>query len=150
MLNDIIKFFKIAKNSGYKIAVSDALSYLGLYYNSQNGIKFRDIRINFSCEIKQLLPDSTILPHPVGIVISPTAEIGENVRIYQNVTIGWTLGDENETAAKIEDDVIIYAGATIIGDITIGEGAVVGANAVVLDDVEPGSTVVGIPAKKVQ
>jgi serine acetyltransferase len=149
MLIRVIKFIKIVRESEFTVALEKSCSYLGLSLDYKNTTKFRDLRILFSCDIKQELPDTTILPHPVGIVISGSAEIGENVRIYQNVTIGWTLGDDNKTAGAIGDDVTIYSGATIIGDVNIGEGAVIGSNAVVLDDVEEYTTVVGVPAREV-
>jgi len=106
------------------------------------------LKIKFSCDIKKNLPKSVNLPHPVGIVISNTAEIGENVTIYQNVTIGWTLGEKERKAGSIGDNVIIYSGAKIIGNITIGDNAIVGANAVVIHDVPENMTVVGVPASK--
>lgn len=83
-------------------------------------------------------------------VIGETAEIGDNVTIYQNVTLGGTNpadGVAGKRHPTIEDDVIIGSGAQILGPITVGKGARIGANAVVTKDVQPGAVMVGIPAK---
>lgn len=93
------------------------------------------------CEIGLALPDSVFLPHPLGIVIHHAAQIGENVVIGHQVTIGGR--DLIVDMPKIGDGVYIGAGAKILGKLTIGRGATVGANAVVTKDVPPGRTVVG-------
>ncbi|MEO1170320.1 MAG: serine O-acetyltransferase EpsC [Pseudomonadota bacterium] len=83
-------------------------------------------------------------------VIGETAQIGDNVTIYQNVTLGGTNpadGVPGKRHPTIEDDVIIGSGAQILGPVTIGKGARIGANAVVTKDVQPGAVMVGIPAK---
>ena len=89
-----------------------------------------------------------VIDHGVGVVIGETAVIGSNVLIYHQVTLG---GTGNETGAKrhptLCDGVMIAAGAKILGDIHIGSNARVGANAVVLKDVPPGATAVGVPAR---
>ncbi|MGB9814257.1 MAG: serine O-acetyltransferase EpsC [Thermovenabulum sp.] len=91
------------------------------------------------------------IDHGIGVVIGETAEIGNNVTIYHGVTLGAT---GNETNVKrhptVEDDVVIGAGAKILGPVRIGRGAKIGANAVVLKDVPPYTTVVGIPAVEVK
>lgn len=84
-----------------------------------------------------------LLPHPTGIVIHPDAEIGPNCLLFQQVTIGMRDGK----VAVIEGHVDIGAGAKIMGGITIGRHAKIGANAVVLCDVPEGATAVGVPAK---
>jgi len=84
-----------------------------------------------------------LMPHPNGIVIHPDAEIGPNCLLFQQVTIGTRGGG----APRIEGHVDIGAGAKIIGAVTIGKNARIGANCVVLDDVPPGATAVGIPAR---
>src|SRR5262245_14877012 len=85
-----------------------------------------------------------LIPHPNGIVIHPDAKIGVNCLIFQQVTVG-TRGSGG--APVIEGHVDIGAGAKILGPVRVGAHALVGANSVVLADVERGITVVGLPAK---
>ena len=85
-------------------------------------------------------------------VVGETAEIGNDVTIYQNVTLGGTnpsTGVGGKRHPTIEDDVVIGSGAQVLGPITVGRGAKIGANSVVTKDVAPGATVVGIPARAV-
>ena len=84
------------------------------------------------------------MPHPNGIVIHPDAEIGPNCVLFQQVTIGTR---EGSGAPKIGGHVDIGAGAKILGDVTIGKNARIGANCVVLNDVPEDATAVGIPAR---
>ncbi|MFC6719697.1 serine O-acetyltransferase [Natrialbaceae archaeon GCM10025810] len=89
------------------------------------------------------------IDHGMGVVIGETAEIGDDVHMYHGVTLG---GDTNEPVKRhptIEGGVQIGANATLLGDITVGEGATVGAGSVLTRDVEPGATVAGVPAKRV-
>ncbi len=85
-------------------------------------------------------------------VIGETAEIGNDVTIYQNVTLGGTnpsTGVGGKRHPTLKDQVVIGSGAQVLGPIEVGEGAKVGANAVVTKDVVPGATMVGIPARPV-
>jgi len=86
------------------------------------------------------------LPHPVAIVIGDDCVIGSNVTLYQNVTLGQRR-DDIPGGPRIEDNVTIYAGAVVAGSITIGRGASIAANALVLEDVRPGERVGGNPAR---
>ncbi len=97
------------------------------------------------------------IDHGMGVVIGETSVIGEGVTLYHDVTLGGispAVDSHSQVNEKrhptLEDDVIVGSGAQILGPITIGEGARVGANSVVLKDVARGATVVGIPAKPVR
>ncbi len=79
-----------------------------------------------------------------GVILHPSVRIGDNVRIYHNVTIGVRDG---RPAATVGDRAFLGTGATILGPVTIAAGTMVGAHAVVLTDTEPGSTYVGVPAR---
>ena len=88
--------------------------------------------------------------HGSGVVIGETAEIGENVTIYQGVTLGGTGFQAGKRHPTVEDNVTIGSGAKLLGPITVGHGAKVGANSVVIEDVPPCSTVVGNPGHPVK
>ncbi|WP_121744164.1 serine O-acetyltransferase [Natronorubrum halophilum] len=102
----------------------------------------------------EIHPGATIgrrvtIDHGMGVVIGETAEVGDDVHMYHGVTLG---GDTNEPVKRhptVESGVRIGANATLLGDITVGTDAAVGAGSVVTRDVEPGSTVVGVPAERV-
>ena len=90
------------------------------------------------------------IDHGHGIVIGETAEIGDDVMIYQGVTLGGTGKDVGKRHPTIESGVMIGAGAKVLGPITVGKNAKVAAGAVVVKDVEPNSTVVGVPGSVVR
>lgn len=90
------------------------------------------------------------IDHGSGIVIGETTEIGNNVTIYQGVTLGGTGKDVGKRHPTIEDDVMISAGAKVLGPLTIGKGSKIGAGSVVLKSVPPYCTVVGIPGRVVK
>ncbi|MDR2090158.1 MAG: serine O-acetyltransferase [Clostridiales bacterium] len=90
------------------------------------------------------------IDHGTGVVIGETAEIGDNVVIYQGVTLGGTGKDTGKRHPTIEDDVMISSGSKVLGPITIGRGSKIGANSVVLKNVPPYSTVVGVPGRIVR
>jgi serine O-acetyltransferase len=91
-----------------------------------------------------------VIDHGMGVVIGETAEIGDDVTLYQQVTLGGTSLAHGKRHPTIGDNVIVGAGAKVLGNITVGANARVGSNAVVLESVPPGATVVGIPARAVQ
>lgn len=91
-----------------------------------------------------------VIDHGTGIVIGETAEIGDDVLLYQGVTLGGTGKDVGKRHPTVGNRVMISAGAKVLGPITIGDGARVAAGAVVLKDVPPDCTVVGVPAKVVK
>ena len=90
-----------------------------------------------------------MLDHATGLVIGETAVVGNNVSILQSVTLGGTGKEHGDRHPKVGDGVLISAGAKILGNIRIGEGAKVGAGSVVLQEVPPHTTVAGVPAKVV-
>lgn len=90
------------------------------------------------------------IDHGMGVVIGETAEIGDDVLIYQGVTLGGTSLKKEKRHPTIEDHVMISAGAAVIGPVTIGRGSRIGAGAVVVSSAPPYSTIVGIPGKIVE
>jgi serine O-acetyltransferase len=90
------------------------------------------------------------IDHGMGVVIGETTEIGNDVLIYQGVTLGGTSLSKGKRHPTIEDGVMISAGAAVIGPVTIGRGSRIGAGAVVVSSAPPGSTIVGIPGKIVE
>jgi serine O-acetyltransferase len=102
----------------------------------------------------EIHPGATIgkrffIDHGMGVVIGETAEIGENVTIYHGVTLGGTSLSKGKRHPTLECDVVVGAGAKILGAITIGEASRIGANAVVVKNVPPNSVVVGVPGQVV-
>lgn len=89
------------------------------------------------------------IDHGMGVVIGETCEIGDNVTIYQGVTLGGTGKEKGKRHPTIEDNVLIATGAKVLGSITIGKNSKVGGGSVVLKDVPPNATVVGIPGRVV-
>lgn len=87
------------------------------------------------------------IDHGAGVVIGETAVIGNDVLIYQQVTLGGVSTDKGKRHPTLEDNVVIGAGAKVLGNITIGENSKVGANSVVVNNVPTDSTAVGIPAR---
>ena len=102
----------------------------------------------------EIHPGATIgkrlfIDHGFGVVIGETAIVGDDVLIYHGVTLGGVSTSSGKRHPTIGDGVMIGCGAKISGDIVIGDNAKIGANAVVLCDVAPDTTLVGIPAKEV-
>jgi serine O-acetyltransferase len=94
--------------------------------------------------------DGLFIDHGTGVVIGETAEIGRDVTLYQGVTLGGTGFATGKRHPTVQDNVTIGSGAKLLGPITIGHGAKIGANAVVIHDVPPNSTVVGNPGHPVR
>jgi len=106
---------------------------------------FTGIEIHPGAELGQGL----FIDHGMGVVIGETTEIYENVTLYQGVTLGGTGKEKGKRHPTIKSNVVIGAGAKVLGPIEIGEGARIGAGSVVLQSVPPGTTVVGIPGRVV-
>jgi len=104
------------------------------------------IEIHPAAEIGEAL----FIDHGAGVVIGETAEIGENVTLYQGVTLGGTGFARGKRHPTVEDDVVVGSGAKLLGPIRVGRGSKVGANSVVIHDVPPNSTVVGNPGHPVR
>jgi len=94
--------------------------------------------------------DGFFIDHATGVVIGETSEIGDNVSVYQGVTLGGVSTEKTKRHPTIGNNVVIGAGATILGPVTIGDNVRVGAGSVVVKSVPPNSTVVGVPAKIVK
>jgi serine O-acetyltransferase len=104
-----------------------------------------------------IIGDDLFIDHGMGVVIGETSEIGDGVTLYHDVTLGGvapSVDSQNQRNTKrhptLEDGVIVGSGAQVLGPITVGRDARVGANAVVTKDVPAGTTVVGVPARAVQ
>lgn len=103
----------------------------------------------------EIHPGATIGPrffidHGTGVVIGETAVIGADVTIYHGVTLGGVRSQKGKRHPTVADNVVIGAGAKVLGDILIGESSRIGANAVVIKDVEPEKVVVGIPGRAIE
>lgn len=96
-----------------------------------------------------VIGDGFFIDHGMGVVIGETAEIGQNVTIYHGVTLGGTSLVHGKRHPTIEDNVVIGAGAKVLGAIVIGSNSRIGANAVVVKSVPPESVVVGVPGQVV-
>ncbi len=103
------------------------------------------IEIHPGCRIG----DRFFIDHGTGVVIGETAEIGNDVTLYQGVTLGGVSLDKGKRHPTLGNGVIVGAGAAVLGPFRVGDGARIGSNAVVLREVPAGATVVGVPARQV-
>lgn len=117
---------------------------LALFIQSRNSEVF-SVDIHPAC----VMGKGIMFDHATGIVIGETTVIEDNVSILQQVTLGGTGNEQGDRHPKIRSGVLISAGAKVLGNIEVGEGAKVGAGSVVLNDVTPHTTVVGVPARVV-
>lgn len=115
-------------------------------YVSQRALKKTGIEIHPGATIGRRL----VIDHGTGVVIGETTEIGDDVLIYQGVTLGGTGKDVGKRHPTIGNNVMISAGAKVLGPFKIGDNSRVAAGAVVLEEVPPNSTVVGVPARVVR
>ncbi|MEG1504868.1 MAG: serine O-acetyltransferase EpsC [Lachnospiraceae bacterium] len=103
----------------------------------------------------EIHPGATIgkglfIDHGTGVIIGETAIIGDNVTLYQGVTLGGTGKEQGKRHPTLQDNVMVSAGARVIGSFTIGENSKIGAGSVVLEEVPPNCTVVGVPGRIVR
>ena len=115
-------------------------------YISQRGVRKTGIEIHPGARIGKGL----FIDHGNGVIIGETAVIGDNVTIYQGVTLGGNGKEHGKRHPTVEDNVMISAGAKVLGSFTIGANSKIGAGSVVLDEVPPDSTVVGVPGRVVK
>ncbi len=113
---------------------------------SQRGARKTGIEIHPGAVIGKGL----FIDHGSGVIIGETTIIGDNVTLYQGVTLGGTGKEQGKRHPTLEDNVMVSAGAKIIGSFTIGENSKIGAGSVVLEEVPPNCTVVGVPGRVVR
>ena len=115
-------------------------------YISQRGVRKTGSEIHPGAQIGKGL----FIDHGNGVIIGETTIIGNNVTLYQGVTLGGTGKEHGKRHPTIGDNVMISAGAKVLGSFTIGENSKIGAGSVVLSEVPPNSTVVGVPGRVVK
>jgi len=127
--------------------ISSALRKAGVpffpRYISQIGKFFTGIEIHPGA----VIGDGLFIDHGMGVVIGETAIIGNNVTLYQGVTLGGTGKEKGKRHPTLGNNIVVGTGAKVLGNITIGDNSYIGANAVVIKDVPPNSTVVGVPGR---
>ena len=137
--------------SGYKAVRSHRRAYWFYHHNmkfiaryiSQRSRHKTGIEIHPAAKIGKGL----VIDHGMGVVIGETAEVGENCTIYQGVTLGGTGKDTGKRHPTIGNNVLVGAGAKVLGPFKVGDNARIAANAVVLSEVHDNSTAVGVPAR---
>lgn len=138
----------------FKVILSYRLAhklYLGKHYFlarwiSQRAARKTGIEIHPGAQIGKGL----FIDHGSGVIIGETTVIGNNVTLYQGVTLGGTGKEKGKRHPTLEDNVLVSAGAKILGSFTIGENSKIGAGSVVLKEVPPNCTVVGVPGRIVK
>ncbi len=120
--------------------------YFWARYISQRGVRKSGIEIHPGAQIGKGL----FIDHGSGVIIGETAVIGDNCTLYQGVTLGGTGKDTGKRHPTLGDNVMVGSGAKILGPFTIGDNSKIGAGSVVLKEVPPNSTVVGVPGRVVR
>ncbi len=115
-------------------------------YVSQRGVRKTGIEIHPGAKIGK----GFFIDHGNGVIIGETAVVGDNVTLYQGVTLGGTGKERGKRHPTIGNNVMISAGAKVLGSFTIGDNSKIGAGSVVLSEVPPNSTVVGVPGRVVK
>ena len=157
----------LEKDPAAKSKIEVFLTYSGVkalfYYRMAHALHKRNFRLlarMLSQRAKKITgieihPGATIgekvfIDHGAGVVIGETTEIGDNVTIYQGVTLGGTGKDKGKRHPTLGDHVMVGAGAKVLGPFTVGDRSKIAAGAVVLGEIPPDSTAVGIPARVVK
>lgn len=120
--------------------------YFWARWVSQRGAHKTGIEIHPGARIGRGL----FIDHGQGVIIGETTVIGDNVTLYQGVTLGGTGKEHGKRHPTLENNVMVSAGAKVLGSFTIGENSKIGAGSVVLEEVPPNSTVVGVPGRVVK
>lgn len=113
---------------------------------SQRAVRKTGIEIHPGAKIGK----GFFIDHGSGVIIGETSEIGDNVTLYQGVTLGGTGKEQGKRHPTLKDNVMVSAGAKVLGSFTIGENSKIGAGSVVLKEVPPNCTVVGVPGRIVR
>lgn len=157
----------LQRDPAAKSRLEVVLCYPGFHalalHRISHGLWVRDLRLlgRIVSQFARLItgieihPGATIgrrvfIDHGMGVVIGETAELGDDVTLYQGVTLGGTSLNAGKRHPTLERGVIVGAGAKVLGGFTVGEGAKIGSNAVVVKAVPAGATAVGIPARIVE
>jgi serine O-acetyltransferase len=145
-------FFHSSSNSVFILRLSQLFHKKGRkmiahYFKRKLELRY-GIYVSLNCQIGLGIK----FPHPTGIVIGDGVCLGEKVTIYQHVTLGGKVkGDAiNGNYPKIGNNVTIFAGAKILGNVKVGDNSVIGANSVVLENVDSNSVYAGVPARKIK
>ena len=155
MNNDpsIKKWFEVLLFPGFKALIYYKISrffYLKKFYFFSRWISYRGRRkTGIEIHPGAIIGNNLFIDHGMGVVIGETCIIGDNVIIYHGVTLGATGKDIGKRHPNIGNNVVIGAGAKVLGNIKVGDNVKIGAGAVVLNDIRDNVTVVGVPAKEV-
>lgn len=154
MFKKVLRWFLFGDTIEALYYRSIKFSNKGAFYKYIAILCNKKINRKYACYLSQksIVGRNIKLPHPVGIVIGDGVTIADNVIIYQNVTLGAARVGEGVKGLypKIGKNVVIFAGAKVIGGITIGDGSVIGANSVVTKDIPSNVSVAGIPARVIR
>ena len=120
--------------------------YVMARWISQRAVRKTGIEIHTGATIGKGL----FIDHGSGVIIGETAILGDNITLYQGVTLGGTGKEQGKRHPTLEDNVMVSAGAKVIGSFTIGKNSKIGAGSVVIEEVPPNCTVVGVPGRIVR
>ena len=130
--------------------IANRLWHRGLRFPARFLSWFARLVTNVDIHPAATIGERFFIDHGAGVVIGETAEIGNDVTLYHGVTLGGTTWEPGKRHPTLEDGVLVGCGAKILGPITVGTGARIGANSVVVDPVPPAMTVIGIPGRVVR